>query len=149
MRALVGIDGSQSAVHAARRARELLPDGTSLVLVTVTPPPIDPNEGAGGFAGPTMTPEEAEHDYAGSVVVADAMLAETARQLGAEPFDQRVVSGVPAEALCALARELGVDVVVVGSHEKRRLERAVLGSTSRAIVRSSPVSVLIIPPPHD
>lgn len=42
----------------------------------------------------------------------------------------------------------GADLLVVGTHRPGRLERALLGSVSDAIVRQSKVPVLVIPP-HD
>jgi nucleotide-binding universal stress UspA family protein len=148
VRALVAIDGTESSFHAAARARTLLPAGTTIVLATVVPPQIDPNEGAGGFAGPVMTEEEAEREHTGQIVAADAALAEAARAIGPEPLEQHVVEGSPHEALAELATQLGVDLIVLGSHAHGLLERAFLGSEEDAILRASPASVLMIPPPH-
>lgn len=146
MRALVAIDGSESALHALHRTRAIFADAT-LVLVCVVAPLVDPNEGAGGFAGPTMTPEEAERDHTAQVVAADATLAEAARSLGPEPLDQRVVVGSPADAIAALAAELAVDVVVIGSPGHSLLERAFTGSAGHSILHAAPTSVLIVPAP--
>lgn len=148
MRALVAIDGFDSGLHAAQQARALLPSGTTLILAAVVAPPIDPNEGAGGFAGPTITPQDAERQHAGDVVAADAALAEVARALGPEPIEQRVVVGTPADALAALAAEQQIDLLVVGAHGHGIVSRALHVATDDSILRASPVSVMLVPPPH-
>jgi nucleotide-binding universal stress UspA family protein len=40
------------------------------------------------------------------------------------------------------------DLLVIGTHRPGRIERALLGSVSDAVVRQSKVPVLVIPP-HD
>jgi universal stress protein A len=45
--------------------------------------------------------------------------------------------------ICDLAEEQKADLVVVGSHGHRGLRRAILGSTTEAVVRHAPCSVLV------
>jgi nucleotide-binding universal stress UspA family protein len=46
--------------------------------------------------------------------------------------------------ICDLAEEQQADLVVVGSHGNRGLRRALLGSTTEAVVRHAPCSVLVV-----
>ena len=58
--------------------------------------------------------------------------------------DGVVVAGSPWEQILAVARARGADLVVVGSHGRKGLPRAVLGSTAERVVRLSPVPVLVV-----
>ena len=52
----------------------------------------------------------------------------------------------PAAAIMDLATELGVDLIVVGTHGRRGLERLLLGSVAEAVVRRATCPVLVVPP---
>lgn len=52
--------------------------------------------------------------------------------------------GDPRDVILAKARELGARMIVVGTHGRRGLKRALLGSVAEAVVRSSHVPVLTI-----
>jgi nucleotide-binding universal stress UspA family protein len=52
----------------------------------------------------------------------------------------------PAEAIVAAARRLGADVIAVGTHSRTGLRHALMGSVAEAVVRSSPIPVLVIGP---
>jgi len=148
MRVLVATDGSDVSIEAARRAAALWPsDDVEFAVVTVILPEADPNADAGGFAGPTQTPEGAREEHRADVVDANAVLAETARGFGARPIEQRLAEGDPAISVVELAEELEADVVVVGSHGKGLARRLLLGSTSQQIVRDAPCPVLVVRSP--
>jgi nucleotide-binding universal stress UspA family protein len=55
-----------------------------------------------------------------------------------------VVEGRPAEQIVATARQLGIDLVVLGSHGGGTVRRLLLGSTSEQVLSSAPCSVLIL-----
>ena len=54
--------------------------------------------------------------------------------------------GAPHREICAYADEAGADIVVVGTHGRTGLSRALLGSVAARVVRSSTVPVLVVPP---
>jgi nucleotide-binding universal stress UspA family protein len=70
-----------------------------------------------------------------------ALFAEGVAEARAELSD-----GAIGDTLAALAAELGAAVVVVGSRGQSRLEAALLGSVSHALVHHSPAPVLVVPP---
>ncbi len=56
----------------------------------------------------------------------------------------QVVEGHPAEAILHYAQEVGIDLIVVGTHGRRGWQRLVLGSVAAEVVRTSPVPVMTV-----
>lgn len=56
------------------------------------------------------------------------------------------LTGDPAAEIGRFAREVGCDLVVVGTHARKGLRRATLGSVAEAIVRDAPCPVLVARP---
>jgi nucleotide-binding universal stress UspA family protein len=52
--------------------------------------------------------------------------------------------GVAWEEILAAAQEVDADLIVVGTHGRRGLPRAVLGSVAEKVVRLSPIPVLTV-----
>ena len=65
------------------------------------------------------------------------------RELGfsAEGF---AATGDPQTEILDHAREWGADLIVVGWHDRSRLERFLVGSVSEHVVRNAPCSVLVL-----
>ena len=57
-----------------------------------------------------------------------------------------LVEGVPYEKILASADEEKIDMIILNTHGKSFLERALLGSTAERIVRVVHVPVLSVPP---
>jgi len=57
-----------------------------------------------------------------------------------------VVMGDPAEKIMETAEEQGVDVIVLGTHGRKGLDRIVFGSVADHVVKSASVPVLTIRP---
>lgn len=53
--------------------------------------------------------------------------------------------GRVADAIVAQARRWRADVIVIGTHGRRGLQRALVGSDAELVVRYSPVPVLLVP----
>jgi nucleotide-binding universal stress UspA family protein len=53
----------------------------------------------------------------------------------------------PAEAICRVAREAACDLIVMGTHGRRGLERVLMGSVAEQVVRQSPCPVLTVKTP--
>lgn len=137
---LVALDFSESSMLALSQARRLAErPGTRLHLCHIAP-------GAGidapvslGMNIPDEFPEAKE---------ARAQLQHLRAQLGlALDVQVHVRIGEPVAALLALIQELKPDMLVVGSHGKGLLKRALLGSVSTAMAQRSPVPVLVVPAP--
>jgi nucleotide-binding universal stress UspA family protein len=52
--------------------------------------------------------------------------------------------GVPWEEITAAASELGADLIVIGTHGRHGLARALLGSVAENVIRTSPLPVLTL-----
>jgi nucleotide-binding universal stress UspA family protein len=52
--------------------------------------------------------------------------------------------GHAGNEILKIARELGADLIVLGSHGKSNLDRILLGSVSSFVVSHSPVSTLVV-----
>jgi len=57
-----------------------------------------------------------------------------------------VTSGIPAERLAAVGRELGCDLLVIGHGRRQPFARALLGETHRKLLRTADVPVMVVPP---
>jgi nucleotide-binding universal stress UspA family protein len=59
--------------------------------------------------------------------------------------DKRVIEEhVIHEGILDTARELGVDLIVMGSHGRHGLEKLLLGSVTTRVLGRSPVPVLVV-----
>ncbi|XXY53959.1 universal stress protein [Sorangium sp. So ce269] len=57
-------------------------------------------------------------------------------------------SGVPDEEICRLAEEIGADMIVIGTHARGAVARALVGSVAQRVVRAAKVPVLTIRGPQ-
>jgi nucleotide-binding universal stress UspA family protein len=57
----------------------------------------------------------------------------------------RIESGKPADVLIAVAKEVGADVIVVGTVGESPISGALLGSVVLRLVQRSPMPVLVVP----
>jgi nucleotide-binding universal stress UspA family protein len=68
--------------------------------------------------------------------------ADEARRAGV-PFQARLLTGSPAEQICALADELDARLIAVGTHGHGPVMRLLVGSVSAAVIRQSNRPVLV------
>src|ERR1041384_1662035 len=58
---------------------------------------------------------------------------------------QRLIqAAAPRDRINQAARELGIDLIVMGTHGRRGITRALLGSVAETVVRSAPCAVLTV-----
>jgi nucleotide-binding universal stress UspA family protein len=80
----------------------------------------------------------------GAAEEALANVAERARKNGVK-IDTILRQGVAWSEIDAVARDLKCDMVVMGTHGRRGLSRALLGSVAEKVVRTAPCPVLTVP----
>jgi nucleotide-binding universal stress UspA family protein len=71
-----------------------------------------------------------------------AKLAEESRQRGVN-VREVIVQGRPSEEVVRLAAEETVDLIVLGTHGRGVIDKALFGSTTERVVRRAPCPVLI------
>jgi nucleotide-binding universal stress UspA family protein len=72
----------------------------------------------------------------------EARASET-RAAGA-PARWKLTAGVPADAIIQAVEEEGADMIVMGTHGRRGLERMLLGSVAGKVVQLAPCPVMTI-----
>lgn len=72
-----------------------------------------------------------------------------ASSLGAVDPSVRLLQGLTADEIVRVAREEPVDLIVLGSHGRRGLQRFLLGSVAARVLQAAPCAVLTVklPPP--
>jgi nucleotide-binding universal stress UspA family protein len=75
-----------------------------------------------------------------------AAVPHEAQQLGITSHVTIVDGGSAAEQIVQAASRLGVDAIVLSSHGRGGLGRALFGSVAHAVLHKSPVPVTIVPP---
>ncbi|HUQ08208.1 MAG TPA: universal stress protein [Kofleriaceae bacterium] len=68
--------------------------------------------------------------------------------LGAHAVSTQWSEGAPATEIVKVSREQGADLIVVGSHGRGVIARAILGSTADKVIRSAHGPVLVVPHDH-
>jgi universal stress protein A len=141
-RVLVAIDGSAPAAFAMRHAvGAAVRQRSHLTLLTVVP-------------GPTMVVAAAGVSPERLASQIEAEAAKRLRDIVAElPRDLSVTHlvrhGHPAEQILGLLAEKPFDLLCMGARGRGRLANALLGSVSAAVLRRSPVAVVVFHPPRE
>ena len=98
-----------------------------------------PVHDAGGFAREQIVQEEQTR---GEELLGEAM--KLAKDAGVAAQTQ-LVGGFVSEAVLTAADEHGCDVIVMGTHGRTGIARAVLGSKTADVIARSPLPVLVAP----
>lgn len=89
-----------------------------------------------------------------AVEIARAHVAELSRRYcesapwpaGLDKIAVYVVVGSPAERIVTLAGAIDADVIVIGTHARRGIDRMILGSVAQEVVKSAPCGVFVLRP---
>lgn len=140
---LVAVDFSATARHAFAWALDHAPH------VDATIAALDVVDRRWSPADLSADPASVQRDVAASEAAAAAELRaltdEARGRLGA--LHEHVVVGKPADEILRLARELAVDLIVVGSHGVDPVAHLFVGSVAERVVRGAtcPVTVVRLP----
>jgi nucleotide-binding universal stress UspA family protein len=77
-------------------------------------------------------------------VTTQAFLDKSKKQLGDEAVQTVLKEGEIADTILKTAKEMDVDIIVVGSHSRKWLEN-IIGSQAEDVLTNSPIPVLIVP----
>jgi nucleotide-binding universal stress UspA family protein len=127
-------DFSDSATEANRVAASLAREhNAKLILLHVAPRPVT---SVAGMPVPPPPPI----DWSGPKRELDAVIA----GIKGVVIESRFVEGIPAEAIVDFAREVGADLIVIGSHGRTGLGRVLMGSVAEHVVRNAGCPVLTV-----
>jgi nucleotide-binding universal stress UspA family protein len=137
---LVAIDGSEGSRRAALYARDLAKQTnahiTLLVAIqpatAVTIPPFD---------AVSITPAQPDPEH---ITAARALIDGMEQELGLATVGSQAAFGPAADTICAEARRLGADLIVVGARGLSSAAAAVLGSVSSKVVHKADRPVLVV-----
>jgi nucleotide-binding universal stress UspA family protein len=146
---LLCFDGSDDAAHAIARAGGMLAPRQAVVLSVWEPvadwQPYDPATALTApisrLASSALGLDDTTKEVAQEKLSSGLKLA---RQAGFEP-DGRIASGKAWRVICETAHELGAEPIVLGARGLSRVQSAVLGSVSTAVVQHAHRPVLIVP----
>src|SRR5579862_4179471 len=124
---MVAVDGTPAAGIALAEAIALTRDeGAALVIAHVT---HSLGEESIAIHEPDLLPEPAH--------IACLNAAHRAASLAGVQATTELLVGHPPTQLAAAADDLDVDLIVIGSRQLNGLKRALLGSTSRALLKQT------------
>jgi nucleotide-binding universal stress UspA family protein len=145
MRILLATDGSEcSRVAVDEVARRPWPEGTEVRVISA----------AEAFVAVPTEPWVIPPQYGDQISTANREAAHAAADAAAEvvrvgqgdsvSVTSAVVVGAPKNAILEEAERYGADLIVLGSHGYRGIERFLLGSVSEAVATHAPCSVEIV-----
>ncbi len=62
------------------------------------------------------------------------------------PARVKVVAGDPSEEILRYVEEEGIDLVIMGTHGRKGLDKVIFGSVAERVVKSAPVPVMVVNP---
>jgi nucleotide-binding universal stress UspA family protein len=133
---LVPIDFSEPSFEALRTALDLVQDPTHVHALHVMPAMNDP-----AVIWHLIDLDERR----------DLAQRKLQARLSADGFPQVTCAtrtGDPGEAITEYAADLGADLIVLPSHQRRGLNRLLLGSVAERVARLAPCPVLILRRPN-
>jgi nucleotide-binding universal stress UspA family protein len=144
-RILVPLDGSTFAEAAVPVARQILGIAGELVLTTVASPPDHVERDQNGHVRAYLDQQEEAltreaHEYLHEILL---QLRTADRDIHAA-VDVRV--GEPAAGIVMAAADRNCDLVVMSTHGRTGMSRALMGSVAGEVLRSGHVPVLLIGP---
>jgi nucleotide-binding universal stress UspA family protein len=138
---LAAVDFSEVSDAVIARAAELAKAlEASLRLIHVAPP--DPD-----FVGYDAGPQTVRDQVASSLREAHRRIQELAAGLRAQGVQAKalLIQGPVVDAILREADSTAADLLVLGSHGRGPLYRALLGSVSEGVLRKASCPVLIVP----
>jgi nucleotide-binding universal stress UspA family protein len=146
-RLLVPLDGSPTALlaleHAAALARL---SGATVVLLHV----IEPLRHSTGFERPRVYIEDVRPRF---MATGQALLDEAANRLREDGIASETVllessTERVSEQIARQAEARQCDLVILGTHGRRGVDRLLLGSDAEQVARTAPVPVMLVREPH-
>jgi universal stress protein A len=137
---LCAIDFSEPSRNALRAAAELARTSqATLVLVHVWQAPLWTTDYG------IQLPSDALLEARGAEEAKLASWRAEAQQLGAPEVTSKLARGVPWDEIVGAARDnKAIDLIVLGTHGRTGVRRALIGSVAERVVRHAPCTVMVV-----
>jgi nucleotide-binding universal stress UspA family protein len=134
-RAVAAVDFTPASTAAASLAASLLADDGTLIVAHVC-----------AFRGTQSRPGDLVDLYrAGAKAKLDEAVRAVKRTTN-RAVEGMMLEGEPAKAIVAYARKTHCDLIALGGHDRKLVDRILLGSVRTRVIRDASCSVLIAPP---
>lgn len=137
-RVLVPVDGSPVSMAGLDEAVRLAKQGARLRVLHV----VDGIAFVRNYS--VFTASADDFREAGRKLMREISAYLAKKKIKAESQIVENLSGRAADSIIAAARKWGADLIVMGTHGRRGMNRMVLGSDAEIVVRSAPVPVLLV-----
>jgi nucleotide-binding universal stress UspA family protein len=143
MKVLIAVDDDAPSRDALAFAERLVTERDEVLVLNVTSyaelVPFTGDPFGAGIGAVALDPESlAELDDR-----AEQLVERTADEIGGKT-DVVVEHGSPGERICTTAGEHGIELIILGSHERGAFGRFLHGSVSDYVVHHSPCPVLVV-----
>lgn len=142
-RILVPVDGSETSNKALVAALQLAGVVAGRVRLIYVVEELNYLGGYGEFGGYSEDLITAIHE-AGTKILDDALAIAKSAGVEADTLLRDNLGGRLAEVVADAAKEWNADLIVVGTHGRRGVGRALMGSGAEQIIRLAPVPVLVV-----
>ncbi len=150
---IVPLDESDLSEQALFYAKEMAKQFKSelVLLQAVAPVAITMTDLGSGMESPTvtaMTVESARNIETANIKAATAYLDAKLKQVSSEGIhaSSKVILDVPAKAILDICKNENIDLIVMTTHGRSGLGRAIIGSVADQVIRQSGVPVMVIRP---
>jgi nucleotide-binding universal stress UspA family protein len=147
MKVLIAIDDDAPSREALSFAERLVSDRDEVVVLNVTSyaglVPFAGDPFGAGIGAVALDPESlAEIDNR-----AEKLVERSAGEIEAKT-ESVIEHGSPGERICATAEEHGIELIILGSHERGAFGRFIHGSVSDYVVHHAQCAVLVVKHAH-
>jgi nucleotide-binding universal stress UspA family protein len=144
MKVLIAVDDDAPSRDALAFAERLVSERDEVVVLNVTSYaellPFTGDPFGAGIGAVALDPDSlAQLDDR-----AEELVERTAEEIEAMKKNVVVEHGSPGERICATAAEHGIELIILGSHERGAFGRFVHGSVSDYVVHHAPCPVLVV-----
>lgn len=153
---LIPLDESPLSEQAVPVAIEMAKQFKSELILLQAVPPVTmatADLGGSGMENPTMTTlavENARTLEENNVKAATAYMerkVQDTRSTGIK-VSTRIVNDTPAKAILDVAKNESVDLIIITTHGRSGLGRAIVGSVADHVIRHAGIPVMVIRPKH-
>jgi nucleotide-binding universal stress UspA family protein len=146
---LIAVDDSRYADHAAEVGFEMARFCNAEVgLVNIIEPIILPSSGSDSITG--ITTDISMLDEAEMVRIQKEAAENTVKRIQGQYAEELKITnfteyGLTADGILKCSAEFSADMIVIGTHGRKGIDRLLMGSVAEHVVRHSKVPVLVVP----